>query len=303
MAEAMAGWDLDWRQIDRGALDASFLRVATPDASVRHFEFNRRFLQRGSSPAGMLTFGLLGESVGNLDWCRGLVPSDDLLVFSAGGDYESVSKPGFNGHTLSFSEEHLDNVAADLELPVDFNAYRRGGFSLQIGPSAAADLRRHLQHFEQIVNDGQDHPGSGRVRSELENEIPARLVRLLTTNPRTTPLRIDGSRAKAVQKARDYIEAHADLVPSIQDICRVAGVSRRTLNYAFRELIGVPPKQYLQATRLDCVRKELHRKGPSAAIADIANAWGFWHMGQFAADYRRQFGELPSETESCVGSA
>ena len=31
-------------------------------------------------------------------------------------------------------------------------------------------------------------------------------------------------------------------------------------------------------------------------VADIANGWGFWHMGQFAADYRRQFGELPSET-------
>jgi hypothetical protein len=29
---------------------------------------------------------------------------------------------------------------------------------------------------------------------------------------------------------------------------------------------------------------------------DVANRWGFWHMGQFAADYKRQFGELPSAT-------
>jgi AraC family ethanolamine operon transcriptional activator len=36
--------------------------------------------------------------------------------------------------------------------------------------------------------------------------------------------------------------------------------------------------------------------GASSRIADVANRWGFWHMGQFAADYRRQFGELPSET-------
>jgi AraC family transcriptional regulator, ethanolamine operon transcriptional activator len=34
----------------------------------------------------------------------------------------------------------------------------------------------------------------------------------------------------------------------------------------------------------------------AGTIGDIANTWGFWHMGQFAADYRRQFGELPSET-------
>ena len=31
-------------------------------------------------------------------------------------------------------------------------------------------------------------------------------------------------------------------------------------------------------------------------IADVANEWGFWHMGQLAADYRRHFGENPSET-------
>jgi hypothetical protein len=32
------------------------------------------------------------------------------------------------------------------------------------------------------------------------------------------------------------------------------------------------------------------------SLADIANKWGFWHLGQFAEDYRLLFGELPSET-------
>ncbi len=33
-------------------------------------------------------------------------------------------------------------------------------------------------------------------------------------------------------------------------------------------------------------------------IADIANKWGFWRMGQIAADYRNLFNELPSQTMS-----
>ena len=56
------------------------------------------------------------------------------------------------------------------------------------------------------------------------------------------------------------------------------------------------PRAYLAAMRLDGVRRELVPTDPPAKVADVANRWGFWHMGQLAADYRKQFGELPSET-------
>ena len=32
------------------------------------------------------------------------------------------------------------------------------------------------------------------------------------------------------------------------------------------------------------------------SIIELAGVNGFWHMGQFAADYRRIYGQLPSET-------
>ena len=31
-------------------------------------------------------------------------------------------------------------------------------------------------------------------------------------------------------------------------------------------------------------------------VQDIAARWGFWHLGHFVTDYRRMFGELPSQT-------
>ena len=33
-----------------------------------------------------------------------------------------------------------------------------------------------------------------------------------------------------------------------------------------------------------------------ATISQIAIEWGFWHMGQFSADYKKMFGETPSTT-------
>ena len=57
---------------------------------------------------------------------------------------------------------------------------------------------------------------------------------------------------------------------------------------------GFPISEY--RARLDRAQREIYERGESAKISDIANHWGFWHMGQFAADYRAQFGELPSTT-------
>jgi len=48
---------------------------------------------------------------------------------------------------------------------------------------------------------------------------------------------------------------------------------------------------------LNNVKKELRKSSSSSTkIADIANQHGFWHMGQFAKDYKILFVELPSDT-------
>jgi AraC family ethanolamine operon transcriptional activator len=48
---------------------------------------------------------------------------------------------------------------------------------------------------------------------------------------------------------------------------------------------------------LNGVRRELKRDARAdRAVQDIATRWGFWHLGEFSADHKRQFGELPSAT-------
>jgi AraC family ethanolamine operon transcriptional activator len=86
-------------------------------------------------------------------------------------------------------------------------------------------------------------------------------------------------------------------VLTVGDLCRIARASERTLHYAFRERFGLAPAHYMKARRLNGARDDLSRaQEPHTKIADIANKWGFWHMGQFARDYRAWFRELPSAT-------
>ena len=52
----------------------------------------------------------------------------------------------------------------------------------------------------------------------------------------------------------------------------------------------------LRSRRLCQVHRALLDAPVGAHVAEIAESFGFRHLGQFAADYRELFGERPSET-------
>ncbi|MFW2440786.1 MAG: helix-turn-helix domain-containing protein [Arenicellales bacterium] len=80
-------------------------------------------------------------------------------------------------------------------------------------------------------------------------------------------------------------------------MCRVARVSERTLQYAFRERYGIAPNTFVKRWKLNSVRQSLLLADTEADnVFSIAMGHGFHHQGQFAADYRELFAELPSRT-------
>lgn len=85
------------------------------------------------------------------------------------------------------------------------------------------------------------------------------------------------------------------VVPSIPQICTVTGVSERTLQYAFRRYVGMTPLAYLRVCRLNSVRKVLLAAEAETTVTSVALRYGFLHLGRFAGDYHRLFGELPSK--------
>jgi AraC family ethanolamine operon transcriptional activator len=104
-------------------------------------------------------------------------------------------------------------------------------------------------------------------------------------------------RKRVVDRVLEYVDADLSVQRSLSELCRVAEVDERTLRNSFYEQFSLSPKRYLKCHRLNMVRSALKRIDSSKFfIADIANNNGFWHMGQFAKDYKHLFGELPSTT-------
>ena len=131
----------------------------------------------------------------------------------------------------------------------------------------------------------------------LTQELPRQIVTAIAVGRERCPAAACPKRQTALARAEEYIELHASCDIKIRDICRAARVSERTLQYAFLERYGIGPKEFLKVVRLNRVRRQLRSADPQGTkVADVANASGFWHLGQFAADYRQRFEELPSET-------
>lgn len=80
---------------------------------------------------------------------------------------------------------------------------------------------------------------------------------------------------------------------SLADLVTATGVPGRTLRAQFQRFKGVSPMAYLRRARMDQARAELLRRD-GRSVAQIARACGFEHMGRFAVEYRRLFGESPS---------
>jgi len=99
-----------------------------------------------------------------------------------------------------------------------------------------------------------------------------------------------------VQRAVDYIQGHLDSALTLADIARASGIPGRTLLKHFRDHWGTSPMRYMRNARLSRVREALLRGDRAETVTEIAMSWGFRHLGRFSVEYRKHFGESPSET-------
>jgi len=177
-----------------------------------------------------------------------------------------------------------------------------GGGDLRVGGTLPTDtawtasFRRYLQFVWAEVS--QPTPGvltSDLVLRAYEEALLASLFfasrEISIARPASDP------RPHSLRRAEGYIAANLGDAISVADLSRVAGVSSSTLSRAFRTHHGCGPMAFAKRQRLDRARQELTIAEPrGATVTDVATRFGFFHLAQFAADYRKAFGEKPSET-------
>lgn len=164
------------------------------------------------------------------------------------------------------------------------------GHYLSLPPGCLDQLARHWQEFI------RPHAVSMILRDEtslcraITRSLAAALPRQQTSFSPT---------AAGRQHVKRMIEICNDLDGQIilDDICRSLNVSRRSLEVHALTHLGLTPHRYLRVKRLNQAYEALLRADPrTSLVKEIAANHSFYEVGRFSVEYRRHFGESPSET-------
>ena len=128
------------------------------------------------------------------------------------------------------------------------------------------------------------------------DDVVLRIVALLFNFEELSAADPDTGMQRAVIKlACDYIDTNLTSTIALTDLELLTGMSRRSLQYAFRAAFDCTPMQWVAQRRLEAVRRHILAARPGANLTTIAGEY-FANLGEFARMYRQRYGELPSIT-------
>ena len=293
-AETVAPWDVTLRQISSGRFRGNLQFVRIGDMLIYRDCWSQRTLATGATPPGYLMIGGAAQPDQNdIDWCAAGIDEQHLALARPATEIEFIM-PAKTPHLVLlaplpclmplFGAEGADNL-----LPSNRHHY-------QCNPGQS---RRFLNRLQWILNRYTRHPAlleNPREQRAAEVCLLDDLAELgfgRSRDPRTVR---SSNRRLTLRRAIDHGQTLSMRI-SVPEYAARIGVSQRTLELAFRESLGITPRQYLSQLRLHGVRAELRRREPgSHCVTEVASDWGFTELGRFAGDYRQLFGELPAAT-------
>lgn len=133
-----------------------------------------------------------------------------------------------------------------------------------------------------------------RIQEHYMQIVATKLLVLLRTNvtrPQQNPS------LATFEQIADYIRQNLKEELCSDELARRANMSPRSLYGLFERTVGLTPNRYIRQKKLERVHACL--SDPTCGyrnVTELAMDYGFMHLGRFSEIYRRQFGELPTDT-------
>ena len=298
LTELLRDWHFEFAQLKPGSFGADGAVLDLGGVSAARLVTNRTLAQRGYAPRDMAAVFLRGAGSGQVFASGQLVGTGECVTLAEGEPLEGIT----HGNYLEFGFGFDMNACR-----AQMDALNGGSLGLAPGATIAApgptwldDMVARVKWLLASALEHSDSLGKDDVRASLSDHVLAAMARF-DSSPADIDATTRAARANrrvAVRLAREFIHSRLSEPLRLSALCRHARLKIRSLEYGFREVTGLTPVAYIRSLRLNAVRRALQQNAgaQSRSISVIAMDAGFWHLSQFAMDYRRYFGETPTET-------
>lgn len=223
-----------------------------------------------------------------------------LIATAPDRETRFVVDPGYESVALLVSPETVRTHFGSRSCKREFHSPRRLEV-LQVDPARARAIFARGKRLAMTASRNPQLFEPGRPEREAaEAAMLDALISALLSTDGYGPLGLETTRrshSRIVAIAEQLVLSHPGEHVYVSDLCVATGVSERTLECVFKDLVGLSPNAYLTRLRLQQVRNALLRAEPgSTQVSTEALKWGFGHFGEFSSAYKRCFGQLPSHT-------
>lgn len=275
-------------------------RLVLDDVRVESGSYSFAVIGQGAMPADSVCIGLVDEGTEVTRCNIEPIEEDEAQVYSPGAELMYHSTGPSRWINFALPEAKLQTVAR-LRLGRPLELSRRGFVSYRL-------LREQRIHLQCLAYDAlalADSLQPSGIASQLASEMSNALVAAYVDALGTAHFATGSTKKAAAQRHHQLILACERLVLSagpagldLSDIARRSGYSQRSLELIFRRGVGMSPGRWFSNIRLNGALRELVAPAPECTVTEVATRWGFRHLSRFAEQYRRTFGELPSQTLS-----
>ena len=297
-SQAVHGWDLDFCQLGSSKAPYYLQQLAGESVLISRAYFSPGFYQLGGATLGCRTVSILVPRQGGSQWrwCGESVTPNSLVVMPRGGEFESISAPDFDSIHLAIAIPALEQVAQrEFQLPLH-RVMPDGRCFCADGGEPLRTLRALLQGLTLGPDNAYGQPALV-LDQALEQELAYLVLACIAGSDASLPRGPRTKRMQSLARAMEVLSEDREQVMDMAQLVAAVGISRRTLENAFKDGFGVGPATFLKSRRLHQLHRSLlQAEGASHSVAAMARQHGFQHQGQMAADYRQLFGELPSVT-------
>lgn len=299
LAAAILHADVEFVPLSTPAkMDSRLLRLDLEEgASLQIGEMDVPHLGHAVSHTGVYQLAFPLASTAPLVWNGHAVERGNALLYRPGSELQGTAQSADRWAVLTVPLARFQRTMVALwgtELP----RFTENCRLARPDAAVALELPTVLERVLGVAREDAPALASPDARRGLTEQLLGLTVRALEglTDRPAERERTLLSHSRIVAKAEEFMRARLALPLYVADLCQATGVSERTLRSAFRNVYGVGPNRFLKLRRLNQVRRVLQRAGMGSLVSEVATRHGFWDLGRFAGDYRRLFGESPSQT-------